>query len=440
MRAARLLPRAAAAVAVLALCGGGGAPPAAGAAAVAPPTVHVAVDVSTRVSSRPVSGLLHGVTATAPPVRWIDPLRPGLWRCWFPGEPSARMTRTGARIELVVSDLWGYPGLDWYGRRPPWEDLGAWRDFVTALARRHPGGEVVWDIWNEPDMRYSWTGTRAQFLETYRVAAQAIRATAGPRAVIAGPSVGRFRWDWMAGLVRWCSTARCEVNALTWHELGDRGDITRIVTHARKARSLRDSGSGVAAAVRRLEVNESVAREDALFPGEQAAYLAYMERAGIHASARACWQDPDGTDTCAAPTLDGLLDARTMRPRAVWWVMREYGRGVASRVASTSGDRAVVALAARRGGGGARVLLGYFDTHRTPLPAQVSLDLAFRGLGRARTATVALTRIPATGAAPVQPVTKRWSRPVSGGRLRLTVAGVALHDAVVVEVAPGGGK
>ena len=41
---------------------------------------------------------------------------------------------------------------------------------------------MVWDIWNEPDVPYFWTGTEAQYHELDRRAYIAIRQELGTRA------------------------------------------------------------------------------------------------------------------------------------------------------------------------------------------------------------------------------------------------------------------
>jgi len=400
-----------------------------------PAAQHVAVTVD-RESPRRVKsvvGLLQGASTSLPESRWIDRLRPALWRGTPEGVPLLRAARAGARFELVVSDLWGYPGLDWYGRVAPWRDLDAWRGFVTDLARRYGGRGFVWDVWNEPDREYSWTGTRAQFHETYRVAAQAIRAAAGPGETIAGPSVSAFRRGWLSGLVGFCADRGCAVDALTWHEFADGTSIIAISRHARSARALLRSPAGAAVGLRSVEVNEVGGRGDALLPGEQVAYLDQLERGRVDAAARACWQDPSGTNTCRESTLDGLLDSDTRRPRAVWWVLEAYGAGVRSRVASRSGHPALAVLAARRGRG-AQVLLGSFDGHDRHAPGPLAVDLRVRGLASSAV-TVTVTRIPAGGEAAMTPEPEPSFRlAVDGGAVSVRLPPIALHEAMVVRL------
>lgn len=157
--------------------------------AAAPAQGVVTVDFAHAVPARSAVGLLHGMDEREPPDRLIAPLSPRTWRGDLESATYDRASRLGARYILVLSDLWGYPGANWYGREPPWTDFGRWADFVRDVARANRGRALVWDIWNEPDRPYFWNGTEAQFHETYRVAYEAIRHALGPDAAIAGPSV-----------------------------------------------------------------------------------------------------------------------------------------------------------------------------------------------------------------------------------------------------------
>ena len=70
------------------------------------------------------------------------------------------------RARVRALDLRGRRVAVAWGRRPPWEDLDAWSDFVRRLARRHREHRFVWDVWNEPDHPYFWNGTQQQFHQT----------------------------------------------------------------------------------------------------------------------------------------------------------------------------------------------------------------------------------------------------------------------------------
>ena len=97
----------------------------------------------------------------------VTPLGPRWWRGALFSAPYQRVRGFGARYIVVISDLWGYPGANSYGRRPPWEDLDAWSAFVRRLAREHRDHDLIWDVWNEPDHPYFLNGTMQQFHRTY---------------------------------------------------------------------------------------------------------------------------------------------------------------------------------------------------------------------------------------------------------------------------------
>jgi hypothetical protein len=410
-------------------------------------TVTVTVDFSRAVGSHSVVGFLHGLSEREPAGRWIGPLQPALWRGDLSSASYARATAMGARYMLVVSDLWGYPGeiVRWRGRQAPWSDLGAGRSFVRELARSNRHRELIWDIWNEPDNPYFWDGTRAQYLSTCEAAYEAIRSVLGRGARVAGPSVSAFRWRWLADMVAHCRRVGCEVNALTWHELPlGRSPISAIKSHLRRARSrLVGNPANAAVRIRELMVNEVVAGGDQLQPGEQAAYLYYLERGGADAAARACWRDPCGADNCSNASLDGLLDPLTLRPRAAWWVVRSYSQGVHTRVWSRSTSAWVVALAARRAKDirQPEILLGYFDPHTAAAPARVDIRVVLHGLRRvpalrgAGAVRVRFDRIADAGEAPAAPAPcelPRLIRVRNDGTGAFTVRGLGLHEAMLL--------
>ena len=388
-------------------------------------------------------GLLHGVGETAPPDDMIAPLSPRYWRGNF--EAYNRVKGFGTRYIVVLSDLWGYPGANWYGRRPPWEDLGAWGAFVRRQARAHPDPTLVWDVWNEPNHPYFWNGTRAEWYETYRAAYRALRSTLGPQATIAGPSVSSFRWNWLVGLLEYCRRADCEVNALSWHELpGTTPGIAAISDHLLRARrELVDNPAYVVLGLRALHLNETVGEGDGLYPGEQLAYLAELEQGRASAAARACWPDPQGDDTCGMKTLDGLL-TRDLRPRASWWATQWYARSVPRRVRTVVSGAGLAALATRRGSprGRAEILLGAYDTHEAPTAPVVTAGVILRHVGRLKgmrhrhRISVHAYRLRDTGAAAARPVSVGTTvLPVTHG-VTGTLVRLAPHEALLLRLGP----
>jgi DNA-binding beta-propeller fold protein YncE len=436
-------------VALAAMLVAAGAVPAAATVSPAVLAPQVTVDFARPVATHSLVGFLHGLDDSQPADRLIVPLHPTLWRGSLESAPYQRVAKFGARYMLVMSDLWGYPGAGWYGRRAPWEDWDAWSAFVRDLARANRGRDIVWDVWNEPDVPYFWTGTEAQYHELYRRAYVAIRQELGPQAMVAGPSVGTFRWTWLAGLLEYCRSNDCAVDALSWHELpGGRG-IATIADHLRRARAgLLRNPAYVPVGVRELYVGEYVGEGDTLWPGEMLGYLAQLERGRADDAAHACWPEPSGNDACTAHTLDGLLDGTTMRPRGPWWALRWYARGVASRVRGTSADPAIAVMAASSPDSRhAEIMLGYLDTHDRVMPPRTDVLLDLGGLRRlaflhgASRPRVTAYRVGSRGLAPTSPVSVRPPQVLRAarGHLVLRIRGLPIHDAMLLRLsAPRG--
>ena len=405
--------------------------------------VELSVDFGRRVHTNgSMLGFLHGMDETTPGARWIAPLHPALWRGNFHSAPYDRASRFGATYVLVVSDLWGYPnkrfGRKW--RKPPWEALSSWYAFVRKLALANRHRRLVWDIWNEPDSPGFWNGTADQYYQTFAVADAAIRSVLGSRARVSGPSISKFNWSWLRGLLMYCRARRCRVDVLSWHELEPAG-ISSIAEHLELARSrLLDSRAFSSTLVRLIHVNEYVAASDALYPGELTAYLHELERGNADGAAMACWPDPSGGWACHQHTLDGLVDPQSGRPRAVWWTAKAYAEGASSRVQATSNAPGLALLAASHAPNNraAEVLVGHFDTHTGLLPtvaARLSLRrlraLAF--LRRAQAVRVSIEYLaPSTG--PYTPRRTAETVPISHGSAMFVLPPLGIHDAFVIRL------
>ena len=184
-----------------------------------------------------MSGFLHGLSDTQPPDRLVAPLRPALWRSNLERAPLARVKRLGARYSVALSGLWGYPMEGWRGRGPPWERPREWERFVRGLARSHRRESLIWEVWNEPDVRDFWDGGRQRFLRLYALSERILREELGPGAVVGGPSISRYSRSWLRGFLRFCERAGCRPDFLAWHELLPPDQpIGSVAEHLRDAR------------------------------------------------------------------------------------------------------------------------------------------------------------------------------------------------------------
>lgn len=412
-----------------------------GSAAAASPSLRV--DFSKRQYPASPIGFLHGMDAQEPHSDWVTPLHPALWRSGERTQLAARARSFGARYTYVVSDGWGYPGE---GISPPHENYNAWRDFIRNKLQTRPFEEAastIWDIWNEPDLRYFWNGTPEQFYETYRIAWQEIHAYLGDRALVAGPSVAHFSPEWIQGLLEYCLEHTCEVNILNWHELGPTGSIPGIEQHAKSMREQYiDNPRYRPLDIRELHVNEIIGSEDQYSPAATLAAFHYAEQGQVDAAARACWNDASGPSNCDNHTLDGLLTPFFRQPRATWWTTRAYADGMKKRVLTRASDPYVVGVASRSSEqpGSAQLMVGNLSRRAdAPEATQVTdVKITLRRLRQLhflrgeRRVRIQVQGFPALGAAPLlRPQSRRSNIRVIGrqGAVRLTLHHVGVNEA-----------
>lgn len=322
---------------------------------------NVTVDFGIPAPTTSMSGLLHGIDTTKPPDNLIKPLQPKLWRV---GRLDIydRIIASGAQFQLVVSDLWGY------GANPkgwPYQNYPAWEEFVRQLARQNKGKKILWDVWNEPDLKNPfWNGSREQFFETYKRAYKILRQELGPSALIGGPSITNYNKEYLTAFLDYCKANKLEVNFLAWHELNDTM-ISFVDDHVIDAkRNFQQSASYKELKLQKIYVNEIIGNLAQYQPGEILGYFYNLEYAKADGACRACWETkgPNKVSNCFNNTLSGMVNPNTFEPRAAWWTYKAYADGVNSRVLSRSDNDRVVALASKSNPEGkAQVLLGYFD-------------------------------------------------------------------------------
>jgi len=389
-----------------------------------------------------LNGFLHSLDATQPPDAMITPLQPRLWRSDLLRAPVDRAQALGARYELAVSDLWGYPPTGWAGRGPPWADLGKWERFVRRLARRYGDQPIAWDIWNEPNAPGFWEGGAERFFEVYAVANRVLNEELGSDAVIGGPSTSRYLPEWFTAFFDSCLEAGCEIDFLAWHEnlrpQDQLGSISEHLSDAR-ARFLEDPRFA-ALGLTEIHVNEFIGLEDRYLPGETVAYLEQLESGGADLAARSCWS----TEECLPPALDGLL-APGGAPRGTWWAHRWYAEGLAGRVSSDSTDPSVAVLANAPAPDQVSILLGRSTERPAPSAnvdspaANVRLELS--GLPADGRVEATIEKVPAVGVEPViEPLAlPAQSAAVGGGFALITLPPLGPHEAMRITLAPAPG-
>ncbi len=115
-----------------------------------------------------------------------------------------RLEASGLRpyATLQATPAWATAGPEFSGVP---RDPGDWQEFVYLAAARYRGRIPAWGLWNEPNLRRFWAGTRRQYIDTILLpGARAVRA-ADPGALVGGPDLAHLSsadWDgWLRQVI-----------------------------------------------------------------------------------------------------------------------------------------------------------------------------------------------------------------------------------------------
>ena len=273
-------------------------------------------------------GILLGLSPKFPPDEFITPLKPSLLR--FGNLSTYRRAKDhNAQFMCMLFGDFEDPTVKgrlnanahWPGDGGDW---ASWENFVTRMAEQARGAgwtDVIWEPWNEPDINYFWKRSYRRFLETYEHAVKAVRRVI-PDAVVTGPSLARFNESKIIEFLEFSRERGVLPDVINWHEIplapnGIPGRVNRIRAYLKKNNIN----------ITRFMLPEITEPRFQFSPGNAVAFIANIHRAGVEASAKSCWADPDeghGMDNCLNASLDGLLRPGR-KPRSIWWCYRAYG-------------------------------------------------------------------------------------------------------------------
>jgi hypothetical protein len=315
-----------------------------------------------------VSGFLHGIDEQgALDSAAVAPLDPAFWRIYkYVTYDLASGFEAGITYELGTAYAMAHGG---FPNARPWEDWAGWEQYVAnrvaSINYWFPDDKAAfYDIWNEPDLPYFWSGTYAQLLELFARAHAAVKSV-DPNAKLVGPSAAKYvpGASDAGDVVQFARDLDqyygVRLDALAWHEndsgvFGDAADMPEdIPGHAAWIRS------GLAASFPpeyqpELHVNEYGGNRVHLSPGYCVGYLYYLMEAGVSMAARSCWTvysgdaPPYATWSDCWSGLNGMFmnDGRT--PQIIYWVYEAAARmrgGV--RLPATSPTTRLNVLASR---------------------------------------------------------------------------------------------
>ena len=117
------------------------------------------------------------------------------------------------------------------GNVTPPREPSQWAQLVGALAHHcidrygiEEVGSWKFEVWNEPNLVYFWTGKQEDYFELYRQSATVLKSV-DQRLKVGGPSTARA--EWVGDLLAFCSTKQVPIDFVTTHIYPD--DPQKIV-------------------------------------------------------------------------------------------------------------------------------------------------------------------------------------------------------------------
>ena len=191
-----------------------------------------------------------------------------------------------------------------------------WYDYVYAAVSRYKGSIKYWEMWNEPNLTQFWNGTRAQFIELFKVGADAAHA-ADPDCMVLGPEISSAgpRTLWMTELLQ---QAGNKIDIISFHQY-DGGDTPagRLAEIDSMYNTIVNLGYGN----KPIWITESGWASDDIGEQTQADYLTGM-LAGM--ASRPWWKKFFWYQIWEGPTDRAGLLHQDETPKPAWHAYRDY--------------------------------------------------------------------------------------------------------------------
>ncbi|MFY1045491.1 GH39 family glycosyl hydrolase [Chryseobacterium sp. GP-SGM7] len=328
---------------------------------------ELTVDLSLKSQKKEsVAGFLH-FNDLEPLEKNIIELKPKYWRfgAKLKDNPIKRKEQVNILLKynivpiIVLSDI--YDEEHWYKEKGGWiRPSDDPRKFTTMIKSLYQdlGSKVVFDVWNEPNVKDVWGGTREEYFKTFKVAHDALRSSInGSNAMITGPSISEFNIEYITAFLDYCSKNNIKLDILNWHDLGNQKSALKLQDNIKAARELIKKYPNLG--VRSIYIPEIVGLDEQFNPLTLFTYLYSLEKGNAQGGCKACWDNPDmkGENSCWNNSMDGIL-SQDGKYRASWWVYKYYAESLAKRITSESYNKEILSIASYDKNNNLSLLLG----------------------------------------------------------------------------------
>ncbi|WP_102980786.1 GH39 family glycosyl hydrolase [Chryseobacterium scophthalmum] len=316
-------------------------------------TDKVIIDLSLKSKRREsVVGFLH-FNELEPLQKNILELKPKYWRfgAKLKDNPVRRKEQVNILLKynivpiIVLSDI--YDEEHWYKEKGGWiRPSDDPRKFTTMIKSLYEdlGQKVVFDVWNEPNVKDVWGGTREEYFKTFKVAHDALRSSPnGNNALITGPSISEFNLEYIKAFLDYCSKNNLKLDILNWHDLGNQKSAIELQNNIKAARELIKKYPNLN--VKNIYIPEIVGLDEQFNPLTLFTYLYSLEKSNAQGGCKACWDNPEikGENSCWNNSMDGIL-SQDGKYRTSWWVYKYYAESLDKRIVSESYNKDILTI------------------------------------------------------------------------------------------------
>ncbi len=342
---------------------------------------RITIDLAAKAQKKEsVAGFLH-FNDLEPLEKNIKQLKPRFWR--FGAKLKEHTPKRKQQVDIllknnitpiiVLSDI--YDEEHWYKEKGGWIRPSDDSKPFTALVKKlftELGNKTVFDVWNEPDLKEVWGGTREEYFKTFKVAHDALRSSKnGEQALITGPSISSYNKEYIDAFLNYCNENKIKLDILNWHSLGDQKDAIKLGENIAEAKKLLVKYPNLD--VKNIYIPEIIGLKEQFDPLSAFTYLNTLEKNSVFGGCKACWDNPQnpGENSCWNNSMDGILtpDGRT---RAIWWTYKYYADSLDKRLLVKSSSEQLISIAYFDGTGNLNLLLGNLNETKY---SNVSLEI-----------------------------------------------------------------
>ena len=361
----------------------------------------IEIDFSKKASNiKSVVGFLH-FNDLKPLENDIVQLKPRYWRI---GSSMADKTKRIEQLKilkqynitpiLVVTDFFFHRSSMW---KKPYSDKQNLLNLVEELYKEN-GNNVVYDLWNEPDLTVFFEGSQQNFFETFKLMHDKIRSLpGGKKATIMGPSISWFTDEYFKKFLDFCSANNITLDLLDWHQnynIDDALNMKKNIYHAREYYIKKYPNLKI----KDIIIPEFVGPEDYFKPLTSLAYINILDKEKV-VGCKTCGDAPKGQqteNTCWNNSIDGLLTPQG-KPRSVWWVYKYYAESLPVRLSTNvDSDRTAAISYFSKDSNSVKILFGNLGKFKSSFSIDLKSVRKFSVFAKSKKINYSLYKIPNT--------------------------------------------